>query len=255
MFVGAATWTVAELEHAVAASRSLTDVLRRLGLRPAGDNFKSIAGWIDRLEFPTSHFDSDTSRGGPRPWIPLSDILVEHSTYKRTRLKERLYAEGIKQRRCELCGQGELWRGRLMSLTIDHINGVSDDHRIENLRIVCPNCAATLDTHCGRNSALEVRSCELCKSPFRPRASSQRFCSHACGCRAPKPFRGKPRPERRKVQRPSREVLLDQMRSDGFLATGRRYGVSDNAIRKWLVWFDREAALAAEQQRRPGSNA
>jgi hypothetical protein len=39
-----------------------------------------------------------------------------------------------------------------MSLIIDHINGVGDDNRLENLQIVCPNCAATLDTHCGRKN-------------------------------------------------------------------------------------------------------
>lgn len=49
------------------------------------------------------------------------------------------------------CGQGEEWMGKKMSLILDHINGVHDDNRIQNLRIVCPNCNATLDTHCGKN--------------------------------------------------------------------------------------------------------
>jgi hypothetical protein len=42
-----------------------------------------------------------------------------------------------------------------MSIILDHINGVRDDHRLENLRMVCPNCAATLDTHCGRRNRIE----------------------------------------------------------------------------------------------------
>lgn len=57
----------------------------------------------------------------------------------------------MKQPICEKCGQDENWYGEHMSLILDHINGVNDDHRLENLRIVCPNCNATLPTHCGKN--------------------------------------------------------------------------------------------------------
>ena len=65
-----------------------------------------------------------------------------------------LFEEGLKERRCEMCGQDENWHGRTMSLILDHINGVPDDNRLENLRIVCPNCAATLETHCGRKNRI-----------------------------------------------------------------------------------------------------
>jgi hypothetical protein len=75
--------------------------------------------------------------------------MVQHSTYKRAWLKRRLFSEGIKQPACEMCGQGEIWLGRRMSMILDHINGVPDDHRLENLRMLCPNCNTTLDTHCG----------------------------------------------------------------------------------------------------------
>lgn len=63
-------------------------------------------------------------------------------------LIRKIYEAGLKQRKCELCGQGEDWNGMKISLILDHINGINNDHRIENLRIVCPNCNATLDTHC-----------------------------------------------------------------------------------------------------------
>ncbi len=96
-------------------------------------------------------------------------MLVAGSTYQRSQLKERLYAAGLKTRLCELCGQGEDWRGRRMSLILDHINGVADDNRLENLQIVCPNCAATLDTHCGRANRhpVEGRACLRCGELFR----------------------------------------------------------------------------------------
>jgi ribosomal protein S27AE len=81
-----------------------------------------------------------------------------------------------------------------MALILDHINGVPDDNRLENLRIVCPNCAATLDTHCGRKNKLErePRSCLQCGKEFLPKYKSHRYCSQRCGVhskgpRAPKP--------------------------------------------------------------------
>ena len=145
---------------------------------------------------------------------------------------------------CELCGQGELWKGRVMGLILDHINGVSDDHRLENLRIVCPNCAATLDTHCARKRRLTrvEQQCLRCGKSFRPRDGRQRYCSRECGMRWDRS--GVPRPGARKVDRPPYTQLLREVRAIGYSATGRRYGVTDNAVRKWIRQYEREAGRA-----------
>lgn len=131
-----------------------------------------------------------------------------------------------------------------MGLILDHINGVRDDHRIENLRIVCPNCAATVDTHCGRKNRADPvdRECLLCGRAFRPRYPRHRYCSRACGVRAPKPSRGVPKPRLRRVERPAYEELVREIADTSYLAVGRKYGVSDNAVRKWVRQYEREAA-------------
>jgi hypothetical protein len=132
-----------------------------------------------------------------------------------------------------------------MSLILDHINGVANDNRIDNLRIVRPNCAATLDTHCGRNLRLLQRPCARCGTSFRPKSSAHRYCSAWCGQRHDRSHLRGPRPEARKVERPSYEQLVAEVREMGYCAVGRKYGVSDNAIRKWLRMYERELGRAA----------
>ncbi len=133
-----------------------------------------------------------------------------------------------------------------MSLILDHVNGVRTDNRLENLRVVCPNCNATLDTHCGRNARRRPAEvpCARCGTPFRPRAVRQRYCSSYCGQRHARP-RG-PRLEARRVERPPHDELVALVAELGWSAVGRRYGASDNAVRTWVRAYDRAASVPAD---------
>lgn len=241
-------YSEAEARVAVAESLSFSEALRKLGMRPAGGNHQTLKKYVELWQIPTDHFDplfAQRQALGRRYIKPLEEILVEHSIYSRGSLKKRLYAAGLKQRSCELCGQGELWRGRRMALILDHVNGVATDNRLENLRIVCPNCAATLDTHCGRNLRLIVdRVCEACGRSYRPGYEAQRYCSQYCGNQYDRTHLRVPRPETRKVPRPTYEQLKEDLTHMSWLAVGRKYGVSDNAVRKWLRWYERDLDAA-----------
>jgi hypothetical protein len=239
-------FTEEQLRNAIAASLSWAETLRRLRYRSAGGNWKTLKKYAEIWNISTAHFNPDAARlrAFRTPPTPLEQILVEDSTYSRNHLKDRLYSAGLKLRRCELCGQGEIWRGRRIALILDHANGVPNDNRIENLRIVCPNCAATLETHCGlknRKPPLS-RQCLRCGIEFVPNYRQQRYCSRACGSRWERSgaMKGIPRPDLRKVERPPYRQLLREIEESSYLAVGRKYGVSDNAIRKWVRCYERE---------------
>jgi hypothetical protein len=253
MFV--ARYSESEARDAVRASLSYAEALRNLGLCATGGNWRTLRIWVERWGIPTDHFNPRAAQRQAllRPPQPLSEIMVERSSYSRNHLKERLYKEGLKTPRCEMCGQGERWNGRVMGLILDHINGVRDDHRIENVRIICPNCAATLDTHCGRKNTVTVadRECLRCGRTFRPRYPRHRYCSRECGTRAPRPNRGVANHALRLVDRPPRDQLLREIAVSGFSAVGRKYGVSDNAIRKWVRRYEREQEEAHRARREP----
>jgi len=240
-------YTEVQARAAIAGSLCYSEALRRLGMRPAGGNHRTLKLWAERWRISTDHFDPRAAtraalRARNRS-IPLGQILVEHSTYARGLLKRRLYEAGLKRPVCELCGQDENWRGKRMALILDHINGRATDHRLENLRIVCPNCAATLDTHCGKmlRRIRTERPCRSCGTVFYPRYDDHVFCGHTCFALYET---GQPQPQRRTVERPPHEQLLADVNERGYVEVGRRYGVSDNAIRKWLRQYERERAIA-----------
>jgi 5-methylcytosine-specific restriction endonuclease McrA len=148
-------WEADALRTAVASSRNAAECLEMLGVLPRGSNYDTLRRNLARHAVDTSHW---TGKHRPRRdpqrasrARPLADILRRDSGYtSRQSLKIRLFAAGLLRRECAECGIGE-WRGKPLSLHLDHVDGDGGNWELENLRLLCPNCHSQTETYCGRS--------------------------------------------------------------------------------------------------------
>lgn len=222
----------------------------------------------------------------------LEEVLTENSPVTRRVLISYLAKYNVLDYKCAICGNIGEWNGVSLTLQIDHINGIRNDNRKENLRWLCPNCHSQTDTYCGKNKTnkeivnfTEEEAIEALKSTtnvnqatkfigcsqgganwirinniknkyniiqlddktlkedeyikITPVKSSKIAYCKKCG----RPLSVKDAEYcqtcihefQRKCEWPSREELKKLIRSTPFLQIGKKYNVSDNAVRKWCL--------------------
>lgn len=188
----------------------------------------------------------------------LDELLVNNKDYKpqNQKLKKRLIIEKKLEDKCSVCNQKPKWNGKKLVLQLDHINGDPYDNRLENLRVICPNCHSQTDTFCGKTKfkkrvhpkiehkknlqkvLKELKKTVRGKKSNLPTSNDR--TNHCIKCDTPIYRGGKncvscsQKNSRKVKERPPKEQLLKEIKELGYSATGRKYGVSDNAIRKWI---------------------
>ena len=157
-----------------------TDVLRELGLRPAGGNHATMKRHAARLSVDTSHFTDERRVRGLRVLHERrrrtdAEVLRDGSVVGTTVLR-RTALRRLTPHRCATCNNAGEWQGRPLTLQLDHANGRYDDNRLENLRWLCPNCHSQTPTYAGRGNARRVREAPAFYSTRResPRAVVRR---------------------------------------------------------------------------------
>lgn len=211
-----------KLKELVETSCSKAEVLDRMGLAPKGGNYQTLNKYL-------SLWNIDSSQVSGKGW--------NRGTVQKQNLKDYTTNLGRKRflilergHKCESCRSKE-WQSRPVPLELHHIDGDRNNNEKSNLQIICPNCHALTKNYRGKNikskPKLKKRHdsktyiCIKCEGP-RVKNSKSKMCDRCYKCSL------------RKVERPDRLSLIKDIKNLGYCGTGRKYGVSDTAIRKWL---------------------
>lgn len=260
------------LQQVINESNSYQIVLQHFGLGNNGGNYATLKERIQEegldlsvMEGKRSTLYSENMADLKKKKIlPLDKILVENSTYtNRNALKKRLLKEGLLKPTCYCCGTEPFWNGKPLTLQLEHKNGVSNDHRLENLELLCPNCHSQTATYCGKNKRKEVNCggcqkvlyrqnksgyCKTCLPIYSkknqviesPLHNESRKCNE---CSEPITRRSKTEmclrcysKKNRKTARPVKTELVSLLLHSSFVSIGKQYNVSDNAVRKWCKY-------------------
>lgn len=213
-----------ELELIVKKSNTLRNVLNVFGIEGKGGNYRTLKQRLDDDNIDYSHIALGMGHNKgkiiPKKVKPLNEVMTENSTYSRSSLKIRLLKEGVLKNECSICGLNGEWKNKKLTMILDHINGVSNDHRLANLRMVCPNCNSQLDTHCGKHKKRKVYNCVDCGKEINKLSTRCNTCSKIVNS-----------------NRPDKNDLVEDLKTMPIVKIGRKYGVSDNGVRKWCQYY------------------
>lgn len=246
------SYTNEQFINAIRNNKSIAGVLRELNLCAFGSTYRAFKILAKKLGVNTEHFTGQGWLRGQknkfRKKMPLENILIQDSDYSGTsRLKLRLVTEGYLVDICSSCNLNPFWNGKKITLHLDHINGINTDNRIENLRILCPNCHSQTETFAGRNtqkarkapvpeSGLRDRLKPDCSSKehgssILPRSTNICACGHQINRKA-KRCRPCSYKNSEKIAWPSNEELQKLLWEKSTLTLSKELGVSDKAIEK-----------------------
>lgn len=217
----------------VARSTTIALVIRGLGRALVGSNYRYVTRRVTTLSLDTSHWKCRAySSGNQLKRIQTNLLLVEGGSHSTKLVKRAILREKLIPETCSECGIGPTWNNKPLVLRLDHKNGIRNDHRLENLRFLCPNCDSQSSTYCGRNKSKSFSgSCLSCgvvtKNTKRCKPCAKLFKDQG----NPSPTR---LPQKTKIQWPPTEELLTKLKLVSFSALSKELGVSDNGIRKHL---------------------
>lgn len=207
-------WSNEDLINAIKSSFTKSEVLKKLNLsvRSSG-NFQTIDKYIKKLNLDISHFKSEKLENFKNKAYTIEDILTKNSLYNNTGgLKKKLIDLNLLNEVCAICNIIE-WQNQKLTLHLDHINGDRFDNRLENLRLLCPNCHSQTSTYCRGLKPLHNTKCIDCDVNI---SSDATRCSSCHGISV--------RDKKSKIIWPELEILKKMVEELGYVACGKKLG-------------------------------
>lgn len=149
-----------KLSEVAKKTKSASQACRELGLSPYGGsttrlrkimtlNNIDISHWTGQLwsKGLTSIEDSRIKSSVKNP----DELFSKNSSANPGYVKATIIKKGLLPYQCAICNMQPIWNKKELKFQMDHINGNRKDHRLKNLRFLCPNCHSQTDTFCGKN--------------------------------------------------------------------------------------------------------
>lgn len=149
-----------ELQQALQNSVSISQILKHFGLANIGGNYVTLRQRLEQEGIDYSHIPrgigSNKGKKFPEVCMTLEEckktVFVHNSTYTRKTARRYLLRYELIDYGCELCANPGAWQDKKLSLQLDHKDGVRNNHHLENLRWLCPNCHSQTDTFAGKSN-------------------------------------------------------------------------------------------------------
>lgn len=233
-----------DLRQIVSRNHIWRHILNECGYRSYKGLVK-IKEKCQQLGIDVSHIDSIDHECAHKGFT-LDQICIENSWYSNCKgITRRLLNELKWERKCSACNLSE-WLGKPIPLELHHINGKHFDHRLENLRLLCPNCHAQTDNYCRKTRRREERGLlpKITPKPKIKIAKVPREKKNKCQDCGIKVRSGIKRcldcyhKASRRVERPPYEQLKKDIEELNYTHTAEKYHVSDKCIRKWVKYYE-----------------
>ena len=235
-------YTKEELQHMLDTNSTFTQILKEIGLR-GGSSMITLKKVIDEYSLDMTqyrinnyNYKKNIAKNAFSSSYDLESKLKKNSNSSSHKLKIKLIDYGLKESRCELCNSTE-WLGRPIKLHLHHIDGDHTNNELDNLQLLCPNCHSFTDNYGVYNSSKYKENIKIKYTKQSKEKQNQK--RHVC------PICGGHKDKRssqcvscsnlsRKSSPPvSKEELNELISCLPFTKIGEKFGVSDNAVRKW----------------------